>query len=532
MSSTTMSAATTEKAQSTTGVLSMKKPESDVELQPPDREISPPTGDLNKGVASNNPASRNDAAGKKPSFERGPRFWAILGALSVTGMLSALEGTVVSTALPTVVHELGGGDMYIWAVNGYFLPSMVFQPLYGQAANIFGRRYVIILAVSLFAVGSAICGSAVNMTVLIVGRIIQGAGGGGISTLVNLVICDLVPLRERGGYLAMIYGALTIGNGIGPFIGGIIVQSTTWRWIFYMNLPIAGFALALLVAFLQVGYHKEPVLAKLKRIDYVGHSIFVGSVVAILLALTSAGVKYAWSSWNTIFPLVLGIVGLGAFLAYEGSRFCLEPTMPLRFFKNRTTLGAFILGFMHSLLTIWVIYFLPVYFQAVLGSSPARSGVQLLPTVLILIPFAAISGKLLQRIGKYRLLHFLGFALMIVGFGVFTLLHQHSSTAAWVCFQGIEAAGAGFVASSLLPAAQAPLNEADTATVTGTFSFIRSFGISFAVTIPGTMFNNRFDHLAGRISDVGVRNLLVGVMPTSTLQSHSLEYSQILYMMR
>jgi MFS family permease len=387
---------------------------------------------------------------------------------------------------------------------------MVFQPLYGQAANIFGRRYVVLTAVSLFIIGSAICGASVNMSMLIGGRAIQGAGGGGISTLVNLIICDIIPLRERGAYLAIVYGAVTVGNGMGPFIGGEIVQSTIWRWVFLMNLPLAGIALALLVAFLRVNSHKQSVMEKLKRFDYIGHTIFVASVVAILLALTSAGTKYEWSSWHILFPLIIGFAGLGGFLTWEGSRFCEEPTMPLRFFQNRTTLATFILAFMHSLLTIWVIYFLPVYFQAVLGSSPSRSGLQLMATVLFLILFAAISGGLLRRTGKYRPLHFIGFALMVTGLGLFTLLHQHSSTAAWVCYQAVEAAGAGIIASSILPAAQAPLTDADTATVTGTISFIRSFGTSFAVTIPSTMFNDQFNHLAYQISDITVKNQLTG----------------------
>jgi hypothetical protein len=214
----------------------------------------------------------------------------------------------------------------------------------------------------------------------------------------NLIICNLVPLRDRGAYLALIYCAITIGNGIGPSIGGIIVQSTTWRWVFYMNLPLAGVSLVLLVAFLKVSYHMEPVVQKLKRIDYLGESIFIGSVVAITVPLAYAGVKHPCSAWQTILPLVLGFTSLGIFLAYEGSRFCLEPTIPLRLFTNRTIVAACILALLNPLLMVWVMYFLPVYFQAVLGSYPARSGVQLLPTILIIIPFAAISAKS----SKYR----------------------------------------------------------------------------------------------------------------------------------
>ena len=385
------------------------------------------------------------------------------------------------------------------------MSSLAFQPLYAQAADIFGRRWTYISAVLLFAVGSAICGAAPSMSVFIFGRVIQGIGGSGLATLGNLVISDLVPLRQRGAYMALILIAITIGNGMGPFIGGIIVDTTTWRWVFYINLPLAGLSLLLLVAFLHVGYRKESMLKKLGRIDYVGEAIFISSVSAILVSLTYAGSTHPWSSWRTILPLVLGFAGLGAFIAYEETPFCLEPTMPLRLFKNRTTVIACTLGFLHSLLSVWIIYFLPIYFQSVLGSSPARSGVQLLPVILILIPFAAISGRLLQRYGRYRPLAVGGLALMVVGLGLFTLLKASSSVAAWVLFQAVEAAGTGIALSALLPAAQASLDEADTARITGTFSFIRSFGISLAVTIPGAIFNSRFNSLAYRISDASAR---------------------------
>jgi hypothetical protein len=235
----------------------------------------------------------------------------------------------------------------------------------------------------------------------------------------------------------LIYCTITIGNGIGLFIGSIIVQSTTWRWVFYMNLPLAGVSLVLLMAFLKVGYYKEPVVQKLERIDYLGEAIFIGSVAAIRVSLTYAGAKHHWSAWQTILPLVLGFVGVRVFLANEGSRFCLEPTIPPRLFKNRTIVVACILALLNSLLMVWVMYFLPVYFQAVLGSSPAGSGVQ------------------------------------------------------------------------LLPAAQAALDEVDTATAIGAASFIRSFGISLSVTIRGALFNSRFNSLAYRISNASVRAVLI-----------------------
>jgi Na+/melibiose symporter-like transporter len=258
-----------------------------------------------------------------------------------------------------------------------------------------------------------------------------------------------------------------------------------------------------------VGHRKESVLRKLGRIDYGGTAIFISSVAAILIALTYAGSTHPWTSWRTILPLVLGFSGLLIFMAYEESPFCIEPTMPLRLFKHRTTVIACILGFLHFLLNVWIIYFLPIYFQGVFGSSPAKSGVQLLPVILFLIPFAAISGRLLQQFGRYRPLAVGGLSLIVVGLGLFTLLKASSSIAAWVLFQALEAAGIGLALSALLPSAQASLDDADTAKITETFSVIRSLGISFAVTVPGAIFNSCFDSLTYRISDTLVRARLV-----------------------
>ncbi|KAF2271624.1 major facilitator superfamily protein [Westerdykella ornata] len=472
-------------------------------MPPTDSEAAEPPPDQDGGV-------QGDETKEAPQpFKRGFRFWCIIFSLCTTGILSALEGTVVSTALPTIIDHLGGGSLYLWAVNAYFLTSTVIQPLYGQTANIFGRRYLLIFAVAVFALGSGICGGASSMEMLIAGRAIQGMGGGGLTMLPNVIISDIVPLRDRGTYLAIIFLSITVGNGIGPFLGGVIVQSTSWRWVFYLNLPISGVVLVLLYFFLHVNFKHEPIAAKLRRIDYGGNVLFIGSTVAILLALTSGGVQNPWNSWRTIVPLVIGAVGLVVFFVYQ--RYPAEPTMPLRLFTNRTTVTAFFLTFLHSILTFWVIYFLPVYFQGVLASSPSRSGVQLLPTVLILIPFAAVSGKLLGKLGKYKPLHFTGFAIMTIGFGLFTLLRASSSTAAWVLFQAVEAAGAGVIVSVLLPAIQAPLSQKDVATATGTFAFVRSFGIVWAVTVPATIFNHRLAQLANaRVSDPDVRAALSG----------------------
>ncbi|RWA09503.1 hypothetical protein EKO27_g5594 [Xylaria grammica] len=439
-----------------------------------------------------------DAKVDPSALNRDPRFWAIIIAISFAALLTALESTITSTALPSIVAALGGGELYVWAVNGYFVSMTSLQPLFGQLANVFGRRWPTIIATAAFVLGSGICGGATNIQLLIAGRVIQGIGAGGINVLVEIITCDLVPLRYRGNYLAIIFGLISLGTALGPFFGGLIVSNISWRWVFYLCLPIGGTALVLLVFFLHVGYNKEKTLAgRLANIDWFGNSLFAASVTSILIALAWAGVVYPWSSYHVLVPLILGFAGIIGFIFFEGSRFAPQaPTIPLRLFSNRTSSFAFILTFLHSISGTWVLYFLPVYFQGVRGYDPTYSGVALLPTILVLIPLAAIGGGTMSKFGKYKPTHYIGFGLLIVGFGLFTLLDENSSTGQWVGFQIVSAAGAGVIIPTLLPAVMASLSDSDTAVATATWSFLRSFGLTWGAALPAAVFNNRFDQIA------------------------------------
>lgn len=340
------------------------------------------------------------------------------------------------------------------------------------------------------------------MAMLIGGRTVQGIGGGGCSMMIDMIICDLVPLRERGSVMGYIFGAATVATALGPFIGGVLVQNSTWRWVFYLNIPVAALGLLLLVVFLHMEWEKESTaMQRLRRVDFAGNAVFVVATIAILIALTNAGTIYAWSSWRTIFPLVLGFAGLALFAWYEWSGRCPEPTLPPQLFANRTSAAGFALTLLHSMFLYWEIYFLPVYFQAVRGSSPSRSGVQLLPTVINLMVFAGVGGVTMERLGRYLPVHAIAFALMTLGFGLFSLLDAGSSTAEWVIFQLIYAAGAGLPIGTLLPSTQAGLGEELTATSTGTWAVLRSFGTIWGIAISAAIFNNRFAHLDWRIAE-------------------------------
>ena len=435
---------------------------------------------------------------------------AIIGTLSVTFLLSALDISVISTALPHIVEDLGAGEEYQWIPTAYFLTNTAFQPLYGQAANIVGRRILILGAVAMFAIGSAVSGSAPNTAALIAGRTIQGIGGAGINAMIEILVCDLCPLRERAKYLGIINIGFAIAISLGPLIGGLMTDRATWRWIFYMNLPIAGVAFVLLFIFLQVQYRKDTSGRSIfRRIDFGGNALLISSVIAILIALTYGGTLHPWSSWRSVVPLVLGALGLIAFLVLQSTSYIPEPTMPLRMFANRTSLAGFGLTFIHSILMFQITYYLPLYFQSLKNASPTASGVYMLPTAIAAMPFAIFAGIALSKLGKYKPLMFMGCIFLSVSFGLFSMLDASSTTAFWIGIQFLEAAGVGILLPTTLPAIQAPLEDADTAVITATWGFLRAFGGVWGISIPAAIFNSRVNQLVQRVQAPKVQQLLV-----------------------
>lgn len=437
-----------------------------------------------------------------------PSIKAIIVSLGISSLLSALDLSIISTAMPSIVEDLGSSYAYVWIANAYFLTTTAFQPLFGQTSNIFGRRSLILSSVLLFAAGSAISGAAPNLGVLIAGRAIQGIGGGGINVLVNIIVADLVPLRERPRYMSIIFIFSTIPVILGPVLGGLMAEKLSWRWIFYINLPLSAVAWLMLALFLKVKYVKDTTRNSLKRVDLGGNALLVASVTSVLLALTWGGVKYPWSSWRTLVPLVLGLVGLGSFVAVESTGLIPEPTMPARLFANRTSASGYAITMGHAVLMYELTYFLPVYFQGVLGTSIIMSGVNLLPLACLAMPFAILAAVSVSKFGRYRPWFFLGAVLFAICFGTLTLLDEDSSTAFWAGVQCIGGAAAGVLTTTTLSAIQAPLSESDQAVSTATWAFIRSFGAIWGVAIPAAVFNSRVDQLVAGIDDERIRAAL------------------------
>lgn len=448
--------------------------------------------------------------GLAPLKKKPWQFWAVFPALCMTTFLSALDTSILSTALPTIALDINAGESYMWITNSYILSSTVVLPLFGQTANIFGRRWLLILSVVIFALGSGLAGAADNTVQIIAGRTIQGIGGGGINTLVDTVICDLVPLRQRGKYVALMAAVWAVGTVVGPVLGGAFAEHTSWRWVFYINLPLCAVSMILLVLFLRVSHPRSggTIWQQLRRVDYSGNVILTATVVSVLLALSWAGIDYPWSSWRVLVPLVLGLAGLFLFYAHQRSRFCSEPSIPTKLFSSGTAVCALWIAFIQSVLLYWVGYFLPIYFQAIRSSTATESGLFVLPITAAIAPLGIITGVLIASTGKYRPYHFLGYICLTTATGLFSLLDDNSPARDWAGFQILFGAGSGMIFSSTLPPIQASLPESDMATATATWAFMRSFGCIWGIAIPTTVFNTRVEELLYRTSDVHLREKL------------------------
>ncbi|KAI0101854.1 major facilitator superfamily domain-containing protein [Nemania sp. FL0031] len=438
---------------------------------------------------------------------KGPRFWIVFLGLCLAGFISAIDINIIFTALPTISHELGGEGDYTWLGNSYVLAVTSIQPLFGQLADIFGRRYPFIASIAIFTLGSGIAGGSKDVAMFIAGRLVQGIGGGGMIMLIDLIVCDLLPLRERSTYLGVVLGACAVGNVIGPVIGGAIVTQTTWRWAFYINLPVCALTLAVLIPFFNVKSRRPTSWFKsLARIDIVGNFLFIASVTSVLIGLISGGVQAPWGSWRTVLPLVLGFLGLAAFFVQQA--YCKEPIMPLRLFTHRTSATVYLQDFIVSIGLQWCVYVLPLYFQSVRATSALDAGINLLPINAFMIPTGGVAGILLTKFGRYKPLHWVGFGVLSISFGLLTMLSKSTSTVTWAWFDILAGIGIGLPLTTQLPAIQAVLPESDAAVSTSTYSFIRSFGFVWGATIPAVVFNSRVNANLGMVSDPIVRDAL------------------------
>ncbi|KAI0833802.1 iron permease [Trametes gibbosa] len=420
---------------------------------------------------------------------KGSVFWLSFTAVVVSNFLSALDVTAVSTALPTITDDLNGGDDFVWVGAAYGLAAASILPFTGRAADILGRRPVMLGCVGLFFLGSALAGSARTMNMLIAARTVQGMGGGGIINLASIITSDLVPLAERGVYQGFLVLTWAFAAAIGPVVGGSFAQKASWRWLFYLNLPLAGIAFFLVALFLRVRTPPGALRDKLARIDWVGNIIIIAGTTLALVGLTWGGVHFPWDSAHVLAPLILGGVLMASFFVYE---FFVprEPTVPFDIMANQTSLSGYVATFFHGVVSISIIYYLPVYFQACMAASPVRSSVNLFATALVCSPFSLIGGVLVKTLNKYRPANYIGWALTMIGVGLLTLLKEDSPTAAWAGFQVIAAAGIGIIWACTIFPILAPLPVTRAASALAFYNFCRTFAQTWGVAISASILQN------------------------------------------
>ena len=417
----------------------------------------------------------------------------ILGGLMTGMLLAALDQTIVSTALKSIVEDFDGLNHYTWVVTAYLLTSTASTPLYGKISDIYGRRPVFQFSIITFLIGSLLAGASQNMGQLIATRALQGLGAGGLMALTFVIIGDIVPPRERGryqGYFGAVWGLSSVA---GPLLGGFFSDHTTilgvtgWRWIFYINIPFGIAALAITSAVLHI-----PKIKREHKIDYLGAFLMVAAVCTTLLSLSIYGPQNGWSDARTIGYLVVGIILSVLFLLWE--KRAVEPIIPLSLFKNHTFSLTSALGFIIGAGMFGAIVMLPLYLQVVKGNTATEAGLKLIPLMLGIVSTSIFSGKQISKHGHYKRFPIIGTAVMTAG--ILAMVTLNAQTPFWKLsiFAIMVGAGLGLSMQTIVIALQNSVDFKDMGVATSSNTFFRSLGSVFGTAIFGTILTNRVGH--------------------------------------
>lgn len=445
----------------------------------------------------------------------------IVAALCSAVFLAALDVTITTVAIPTIATDFDSAAGYTWIGSAYLLANAAAAPSWGKISDIFGRKPVLLTAVGIFWVGSLLCGVSVNMGMLIFGRAVQGIGGGGSLILVNICISDMFSVRKRGVYLGFVGLVWAVAGGFGPgespsplpvpndfyeaseltllcffppwiVLGGVFTTKATWRWCFYVNLPVGGAALAILYFTLKLHNPRTPIKQGLMAVDWLGSLTIVGGTLMFLFGLELAGNTWPWGSAPVICLLVFGVLvaSLCVLVEIYVAKF---PLIPIKIFKQPRNIAILGLNACHGFVFISVSYYMPLYFQGVLGASPLLSGVYVLPFTFVLGVTSAVTGFMIKKTGKYLPPIIGGFTLMTLGYGLFIDLDSYANWPKIILYQIILGLGVGPNFQSPLIALQNTLQGRDVASATGTFMFIRQLATSISIVVGGVLFNSKME---------------------------------------
>jgi EmrB/QacA subfamily drug resistance transporter len=412
------------------------------------------------------------------------RILVILGALMLGMFLASLDQTIVATALPTIAGDLHGLNHLSWVVTAYLLTSTISTPLWGKLGDLYGRKNLFQLSIVIFLAGSMLAGLSQNMVELIACRAVQGIGAGGLMVGAQAIIGDVVPARQRGRYMGYFGAVFGLSSVLGPLIGGWFTQHLSWRWVFYINVPIGIVALFVIAAVLHI-----PVKRVHHKIDWLGTALLAAGVTAIILLTTWGGTQYAWGSGAIIGLGVGSVVLLVAFCLVETR--AAEPIIPLGLFRNRTFTAASGVGFIIGFSMFGAIIFLPLYLQTVHDASPTASGLELLPLVTGMLCTFVVSGRLVTRTGRYKVFPIVGSAVLAFGLVLLSFLGPHTSFALTAVYMLVVGLGVGLVMQVLVVVVQNSVPYAQLGTATSTATFFRTIGGSFGVSVLGAVVNSQ-----------------------------------------
>jgi MFS family permease len=421
-------------------------------------------------------------------------FYLAFTSLLIMVFIVSLDTTTLAVALPIVARELSGTTLEaFWANISFMLAVVVMQPLYMSTSDVLGRKIPLFTAYLLFFVGSLVFALAPSMPNVILGRTLQGLGGSGLDVLNEIITADMTTLKERPLYLGIMAIPMAGGGLLGPFVGALLSQYASWRWIGWINLPLTALGFLLTVLFLKLRPLQGTFFSKVRRLDFIGLSLFTIGCAAFVLPLSWAGSMYTWISWKTLLPLLIGVLVLIIFGIYE--RRPKHPVLVYRLFRNRTAVTSLVGAFMHGMIMYSLITYIPPFFQAVFLETPIQSAVTMLPMNVISMVFAGLSPAAVDYSRKYLWIIWFGWACTAVGIGLFSLIGPDASIAFRDSIPVVGAAGIGVLFTVLiLPMQASVLNVDDTGLAVGLLVFFRLFGALIGLALGSTIFSSVFEN--------------------------------------